>query len=190
MSRSSRKSGSICKIYPQFTEKHLKSVAKEIHLVLSFKCKSRFSFSSSIRRAVTRCYQYTQTQIYNIIRGANTERARSLYLSVFDVGYRLPNRQDTDTVNILLNAIVFGVSLTQDWQFYLSTPAGIDMLSTFFSDPTQAQAFNRMLASVAIFGVNDTDIFNGIITRLSIPWCEDWWFVQLALRRGLYHGLF
>ena len=83
---------------------------------------------------------------------------KAFIFSYVDVGIRVQGYEVNHDVNYLVNAMVYGVSLTQDWQFWLMTPYGMSMLYNMTNDRRHFIDFIGMLQSASINGVSETDI--------------------------------
>lgn len=95
----------------------------------------------------------------NVIDSSVEEISRKL-LSVVDVGFRITKETNTPA-NVVLNAMVFGYTMVNDWQVYLATPSGIMMLNSVINDPLKNyDTFEDIMINASIVGVNITDVFN------------------------------
>lgn len=89
-------------------------------------------------------------------------------MSVVDLGYRIPNSR---TATAVLNLVMFGTVMVNDYQAYLLTPVGLQMLYNLVNGDARAQEeFIEMLIDAHINGVDASDILSDVPQL--IPICD------------------
>jgi hypothetical protein len=142
-----------------------------------------------------------------------------LAMSYIDVGIRIPGQHLTSLVNFMANSFVFYITMTQDWQYTLSTPAYIGMFEQLLGglrgdviSNDEVYRFTLMIAHVVInSNLQPTDILSflpqmniqtpEVITR-SIRYLEQYLprnrninidqidqYVNMAVRQAIYRGV-
>ena len=117
-----------------------------------------YNFPDDVRK-LSRYITSTSKELVDILKNKVVNMDKKAFIfSYVDVGIRVQGYEVNHDVNYLVNAMVYGVSLTQDWQFWLMTPYGMSMLYNMTNDRRHFIDFIGMLQSASINGVSETDI--------------------------------
>ena len=112
-------------------------------------------------------------ELKSILKKKFTETDKqAVVFSFIDVGIRVNGYPVNHRVTFCINAIVYATLLGLEWQYWLSTPAGQDMLYGIVNDKKHLVDFIAMLQSASINGgLKETDILRGI-PELGINICD------------------
>ena len=105
-----------------------------------------------------------------------------------DLGYRGGRDNPVSTANVILNMILFAFICTLDWQYYLRTPFGFNMLNNLVNNRLHRIDFIKMLMHAAINGISPSDILS-VIPQMGIVVCDGKWYQEVATwvaRRTVY----
>ena len=128
------------------------------------------------------------TNILNSIDVNNKDKIK-LLMDQIDLGYRLKERDDPLTV--LINLIMFGLVMVNDWQCYLLTPLGNKILADAFNGNIKQQTeVIKMFLNVSCNGVEPTDILSFIPKIPSVDICDKksayYWLIDKGIRKAIY----
>jgi hypothetical protein len=184
-------------------DKRLKILFKKNHPEFSFGMKSKTKYSDkAIKNALSHANGWVDwlsqnstlplvvTKDLSIILMKKTASPTNLtnLMSVIDLGYTVgyPKLHPT---TILINMIMYGYILTQNWETFLLTPLGATMLTNAFKGNKKDQEdVLKMLLDASCNGISPTDILS------FVPQHNDFcdpnsilkWMLNKGLRRILY----
>uniref|UniRef100_A0A6C0EK62 Uncharacterized protein n=1 Tax=viral metagenome TaxID=1070528 RepID=A0A6C0EK62_9ZZZZ len=166
-----------------FDPDHVEKVAKSLLEQQTFRqkvmknSKTTFAMRSRLRSLI------------DILSSAVTTYANlESFMDVVDLGYRF-GYDRLNPMMVVFNALMFGFVLFNDWQFYLSTPLGMDMLYNLANDPARRQDFMNMIAHASILGVSPTDILAGI-PQAGIVIMDDDSYLAMAANFGVKRAVY
>ena len=135
----------------------------------------------------------TNTRLTNILNSIdiNNKDKINLLMDNIDLGYRMRYRNDPLTV--LINLIMFGFIMVNDWQFYLSTPLAIKLLSDAFNgDIKQQEELVKIFINVSCNGVSPSDILSFVPKIPGLDICDKnhayYWLLDKGLRQTVYRA--
>jgi hypothetical protein len=142
---------------------------QELRLKL-YKIYSKYSEKTATFRMMGRIGEISQNiylRMIDIFVGNNLpdERSINFIMDYVDVGVRINGQQRSSYSTLIINLLIFSISLTQDNQYYMMTPMFMSIISNFINNPGENDAFFNILLSARINGgLNPEDVLYDIQT--------------------------
>jgi hypothetical protein len=124
---------------------------------------------------VTKAVIYVKSKVSDLVNifksTLKDPEKRHVLFSYIDVGIRLPYNEPDSVSNFIVNAVVYGQSLKEDWQFWLGLPVAQKMFFEMVNDRKNILDFIFILQKASVSGVKVTDMFYGI-PNMGIDICD------------------